>query len=79
MKVVLVDCRHYGQMLRHARENNHIRRDTAAKLLNITAAQLQQYEQGRTIIPEHAMEKIMHFGLLLLNARSITYIPKNKK
>ncbi len=79
MKVVLADCRHYGYMLRQARQNNHISRSTAAQILHISISQLQQYERGREIIPEQVMLKILHYGLLLLNARRIAYIPNDKK
>ena len=69
MSVVLVDARHYGEQLRHARHVLKLNRVTAAQLLRVSATDLRNYELGRMPIPPDLLFILMHRGLTISMCR----------
>ena len=70
MSIILIDARHYGEQLRHARHLLHLSANDVAKILNVSVKNLHQYELGKQPMPEELIWKIMHRGLMLSMCRA---------
>lgn len=79
MTMLLIDCRHFGRMLKYARSGNKMSREDCAKLLKISKQELRQFERGVNIINESVMSRLMLYGLMLLKARHTSYNPDIRK
>ena len=69
MSIVLVDSRYFGQCLARARKTVNLRRADATKMLNISHSELIKIENGKMLMPERIVEKIMTNGLTLILSR----------
>ena len=69
MSIVLVDSRYFGQYLARARKTVKLRRADAAKMLNISHSELIKIENGKMLMPDRIVEKLMTNGLTLLLSR----------
>ncbi|MCM1294171.1 MAG: helix-turn-helix domain-containing protein [Muribaculaceae bacterium] len=70
MTIVLIDTRHVGAALRHARRSACLGRRELAPILRIQRCELAQYESGRLVIPEDVLYRIMSYGIMMLKARN---------
>ncbi len=70
MAMILIDARHYGEQLRHARHLLHLSAHETAKILKVSVNELHKYELGRQPIPEDLINKLLHRGLMLSMCRA---------
>ena len=70
MSIILIDARHYGEQLRHARHLLHLSANDVAKILKISVKDLHQYEMGRQPMPIELIFVMMHRGLMLSMCRA---------
>ena len=70
MSIILIDARHYGEQLRHARRLLHLSANETAKILKVSVKDLHQYEMGKQAMPEDLIWKLMHRGLMLSMCRA---------
>ena len=76
MTVILVDCKHIGIALRGARKSANFTLVECAKILGITTHDLVRYERGTKLIPHTTIQRLMHFGFLVMRARNATKTQK---
>ena len=69
MGIVLVDSKYFGQYLARVRKTVNLRRADAAKMLNISHSELIKIENGKMLMPDRIVEKIMTNGLTLILSR----------
>ena len=69
MSIVLVDSKYFGQYLGRARKTVNLRRVDAAKILNISHSELIKIENGKMLMPDRIVEKLMTNGLTLILSR----------
>ena len=69
MSIVLVDSRYFGQYLARARKTVNLRQADAVKMLNISHSELIKIENGKILMPDRIIEKIMTNGLTLILSR----------
>lgn len=70
MSIILIDARHYGEQLRHARRLLHLSANETAKILKISVGDLHKYELGKLPIPIEMVLVLMHRGLMLSMCRA---------
>ena len=66
MSIVLVDSRYFGQYLARARKTVNLRRMDAAKILNISHSELIKIENGKMLMPDRIVEKLMTNGMAMI-------------
>ncbi len=69
MSIVLVDSKYFGQYLARARKTVNLRRADAAKMQNISHSELIKIENGKMLMPDRIVEKLMTNGLTLILSR----------
>ncbi len=66
MSIVLVDSKYFGQYLTRARKTVNLRRADAARILSVSRRELIKIENGKILMPDRIIEKIMTNGLTLI-------------
>ena len=69
MATVLVDAKYFGDYLRMARNSMNITRFECAKLLGVSHSELIKIENGKMLMPDRIVEKLMTNGLTLILSR----------
>ncbi|MDE6250790.1 MAG: helix-turn-helix domain-containing protein [Alphaproteobacteria bacterium] len=69
MTVVLVDAKYFGAAIRRGRRNACIGRRDLGVILRITHRELAKYENGRAVIPDDILARIITNGIVLLKTR----------
>ncbi len=70
---ILIDAKHIGRALRHARSAIYCNNDDTMKLMNITESQLQDYETGRAVLSHDQLKQLFCMGLMMMCARQLQY------
>ena len=78
MAIILIDARHYGEQLRHARRMLNMNAATAARLLKISVHDLHRYELGRAPIPPDLICVLLHRGLAMSACRVYNVVNAKK-
>ena len=66
MSVVLVDSKYFGCQITRARKTLKIKRTECSRLLNIPHNELIKIENGKILIPERIIEKIVTNGMAMI-------------
>ncbi|MBE6457955.1 MAG: helix-turn-helix transcriptional regulator [Alphaproteobacteria bacterium] len=66
MAVVLVDTKYFGHYLRHARNTLNLKRCQCANMLGVSHRDLIRIENGKMLMPEKIVERIMTNGLTMI-------------
>ena len=69
MSIVLVDSKYFGQYLTRARKTVNLRRVDAAKILSVSHSELIKIENGKMLMLDRIVEKLMTNGLTLILSR----------
>lgn len=76
MKTVLIECTHLGREFRCARKSAGIPLRDAARMLGVDRKTLLKYERGTSPISDSIVQRLAHFGYVLLRARDMTRCDK---
>ncbi len=66
MSIILVDAKYFGQYFRTARKMMRLNLGDCAKMLGITRRQALKIENGKLLMPERVIEKIMVNGMAMI-------------
>jgi len=66
MSVLLVDAKYFGHYFKCARKKLGIKRTDCAKIFGITNRQVLNIENGKLLIPERIIEKIITNGFAII-------------
>ena len=66
MATVLVDAKYFGDYLRMVRNSMNITRFECAKLLGVSHSELIKIENGRVLMPDKIIQKVMTNGMAMI-------------
>jgi len=66
MSVILVDTKYFGVFLKSARKTLGIKRQQGARMFGISPRQMSKIENGKLLIPEPMLEKIICNGMAMI-------------
>lgn len=69
MSVILVDARYLGHYLKRARRTLNLTRYECGKILNTSHSEIMKLENGKILISERLLEKIMVNGLTMIMSK----------
>ncbi len=66
MKVILVDAKYFGQFLKSTRKTLRLKVTDYAKMFGMTRRQIFKIENGKMLVPEGMLEKIITNGIAMI-------------
>ena len=66
MKVILVDAKYFGQFLKSTRKTLRLKVTDYAKMFGMTCRQIFKIENGKMLVPEGVLEKIITNGIAMI-------------
>ena len=66
MATLLVDAKYFGNYLRMARNSMNISRFECAKLLGVSHSELIKIENGKILMPDKIIQKVMTNGMAMI-------------
>ena len=66
MKVILVDAKYFGQFLKSTRKTLRLKVTDYAKMFGMTRRQIFKIENGKMLVPEGVLEKIITNGIAMI-------------
>ena len=67
--VVLVDSKYYGNAMLVGRKNARLKRCDVARMLGITPRNYSRMENGKLLIPDNILYKLMSYAFLAMITR----------
>lgn len=69
---IWIDAKYLGRAVRHGRGNAHIKKCDAAKLFGLTTHEFNQIENGKQLLSEPILFRMMTLAFLQMRTRQFT-------